>query len=297
MAQNTKLGLGTIIRITANHPDSREAARSSGLAFAAIDRIEGLMSAYRLDSEVGILNQKGFCDNVSDDTREVIGKALYYWKITNGAFDITAPHVREDPGRLPPIEETVVSKGKGLPGILGRADSKDIVIKEKQVRFGKQGLGINLGAIAKGYAVDVAIRILSENGIKSGLVDAGGDIRVIGSRPDGSPWRIGLADPKSVRRLTSVIGITDAAVATSGTYRRGIADIIDARSGQAADSVLRTTVVASRAVDADALATSVYVLGADEGVRLIDSLGDVAALVLSRDGRSIESSRWESMTS
>jgi thiamine biosynthesis lipoprotein len=85
-------------------------------------------------------------------------------------------------------------------------------------------------------------------------------------------------------------------VATSGTYRRGIADIVDGRTGQAPKGVLRSTVVAENALDADALATSVYVLGAEEGIKLIDGIGGAGALVLTRDGKSIESNRWESLT-
>jgi len=282
MTQRTKLGLGTIIRIVVDRSDSEQATDLSELAFVGINRIEALMSAYRADSEVGILNQQGFCENVSNDTREVIEKALHYWKVTGGAFDITA---------LPALKGVAEQGSDGLRNV-GRAGSQDIVIKGKEVRFRKEGLGINLGGIAKGYAVDAAVAILRENGVESGFVDAGGDIRVIGSRSDGSPWRIGLADPKSARRMTSVIEIADAAVATSATYRRGTADIIDARSGKAADSVMRATVVAHTAMDADALATSVYVLGIDDGIGLIDSLDDVAALVLSRDGRLVESRRW-----
>jgi len=194
MTQCTKLGLGTIIRIVVDRSDSEQATDLSELAFAGINRIEALMSAYRADSEVGILNQRGSCENVSDDTREVIEKALHYWKVTGGAFDITA---------LPALKGAAEQGSDGLRNV-GRAGSQDIVIKGKEVRFRKEGLGINLGGIAKGYAVDAAVAILRENGVESGFVDAGGDIRVIGSRSDGSPWRIGLADPKSARRMTSV---------------------------------------------------------------------------------------------
>jgi FAD:protein FMN transferase len=297
MTQNTKLGLGTIIRITVDHPDPREAARSSELALAAIDRIEGLMSVHRPDSEIAILNKKGFCHNVSPDTREVIDKAVHYWRITGGAFDVTVLPVlkeRESLSRLGKIGGS--GDAEPSPVALGLVNSKDIIIEGKNVRFGKQGIGISLGGIAKGYAVDMAVRILSENGIKSALVDAGGDIRVIGNRPGGTPWRIGLGDPKSVRKVTSVIELTDLAVATSGTYRRSIADIIDARNGLTAAAVVRATVVAKQAVDADALATSVYILGPDGGVELIDSIDGVGALILTKDGEAVESRRWKTLT-
>lgn len=284
--KSTKLALGTIVRINIDGPDLREAARICEHAFTGIEKVEELMSAYRADSEVGILNDHGVCDGISDETCEVLEKALHYWKITDGAFDISAF----------PVRKSFLDKDVAGPEGPDRANSQDIMIDKKHVSFRRKGLGINLGGIAKGYAVDEAIRILSENGVKNALVDAGGDIRVIGKRTDGSPWRIGLADPKSARKITSVIEITDAAVATSGTYRRGVADIIDARNGRAADSVLRATVVAGKAVDADALATCVYVLGAGNGIRLINGLDNVAALVLSRDGRMAESGRWESLT-
>lgn len=287
MRQSTRLGLGTIIRITVDHPDSREAMRLSELAFAGIDRIEGLMSAHRADSEVGVLNGRGFCDDVSDDTREVLRKALHYWRITGGAFDVTAFPVRKGPA----------GQGPDASQPPGRAGSQYIVVQEKHVRFGKEGVGIDLGGIAKGYAVDVAIRILHQNGVRNAVVDAGGDIRAMGNRPDGNLWRIGLADPQNAKRMTSVIRITDAAVATSGTYRRGTPDIIDGRNGKPTDSVTRATVVAPTAVDADALATSVYVLGAEEGIRLIEDLDGVAASVMSRDGSSRESAGWASLRS
>jgi thiamine biosynthesis lipoprotein len=156
-------------------------------------------------------------------------------------------------------------------------------------------MGISLGGIAKGYAVDIAVKTLSENGIKSALVDAGGDIRVIGNRPDGTPWQIGLGDPKSAKKITSVIGITDLAVATSGTYRRGIEDIIDPHTGEAAPYVMRSTVIARDAIDADALATSIYVMGPRKGMDLTEGLDGIAALIVTKDGVAIESSRWKSL--
>jgi len=290
MLQNTRLGLGTIVRITLDHPESQVAREAMELAFAAMARVEELMSAYRPNSEVGVLNRMGCCDRVSADTLEVIGRALVYTKLTHGAFDVTVQPVLQNHEKSPQSDR---SGGNVAPDLVG---SKDIVIDGRLVRFKKQGMSINLGGIAKGYAVDRAVKSLRENGVTSAVVDAGGDIRVLGRRSDGKPWRIGVADPASVRRVTSIIWLTDMAVATSGTFRRRTRDIIDARTGRAADSILRATVVAPEAADADALATSVYILGPDEGMRLINSLDGVGALVLTREGDCIESEKWAGLT-
>jgi thiamine biosynthesis lipoprotein len=292
MIQSARLGLGTIIKITIDHPNASEGHNILEFAFQAIDRIENLMSVYKTTSEIAVLNRNGFKKNVSLDTQEVLKKAKYYFKITNGVFDVTVSPVLKLRERL--SQSKKIMKDIELRKASRVRSSEDIIIENGKVSL-KKGMSINLGGIAKGYAVDVAADILSGNGVGRALVDAGGDIRVIGTRADGSPWKIGLGDPKSARRVTSSIGIADFAVATSGTYRRGISDIIDARSGRTAKRVIRSTVVAEKAVDADALATSTYILGADKGMELIESIDGVGALILTKEGELIQSSRWESL--
>lgn len=298
MTQNTILALGTVVRIIVDHPDSNEALRIMDLAFSRLRRLEDRMSAYRPDSEIGTLNEKGCCDRLSADTREVIGRAMHYWKLTGGAFDVTIHPVLKGHEALSRSGKSGEPYGKkASPAGLGLVNSQDVIVADEGVRFGKKGMGINLGGIAKGYAVDAAVEVLRQNGIMSALVDAGGDLKVIGTRPDGTPWRIGLGDPRSILRIASVVALSNCAVATSGTYRRRSDDIIDARDGRIVKDVLRATVVAEEAVDADALATSVTILGLKKGIDLIDGLDGVGALILAPDGAVVESSRWSSLTS
>ncbi|OGP96685.1 MAG: hypothetical protein A2157_15350 [Deltaproteobacteria bacterium RBG_16_47_11] len=274
--------LGTFVTITVVHPDLSEGISAVRAAFDEVHRIHDLMNVHKQSSEVGVLNREGFYEGVSDDTRHVIQRANSFSELIEGAFDITV---------LPLLElwEENVSKSKTPPDSeiserLELVNYRNILIEHKNISFRKRGMGITLAGVAKGYAVDKAIETLSRGNVRHALVNAGGDIRVIGGKDENIPWRIAIRDPRNKTRIVTAVELYDQAIATSGTYRRSFDDMINPKVGRPAQGVLSSTVIAKKAIDADVLATCMFILGAEKGIELVGRLDEVKAFVVTSDG-------------
>ncbi|MDD2777762.1 MAG: FAD:protein FMN transferase, partial [Methanocellales archaeon] len=175
-------------------------------------------------------------------------------------------------------------------------DPENITINGGRIQFKKAGMGLTLGGIAKGYAVDKAIETLKQNGIEHALVSAGGDMRTLGNKLDGTPWRVALRNPQDKKASITTIELCDKAVATSGNYERGLNDdphILDPRTGSIIRGLMSVTILAENTIDADALSTAVFVLGAEEGMRLVERSGS-EALIITNDGNIVRSSGFPS---
>jgi thiamine biosynthesis lipoprotein len=274
--------LGTFVALTVIHPDESEGIRAVRAAFDEIHRIHHLMNAHQQSSEVGVLNREGYYEGVSDDTRNVIRRANSFSERIEGTFDITV---------LPLLKlwEEKISKDRiptdaEISERLELVNYRNIFIKGMNICFKKRGMGITLAGIAKGYAVDKAVEALSRSQIKHALVNAGGDIRVIGGRDESIPWKIGIRDPRNKTRIITTVELYDQAIATSGTYRRSFSDILNPKVGRPAQGVLSSTVIAKTAMDADVLATCAFVSGAEKGTELIGKLDGAEAFVIRSDG-------------
>ncbi len=274
--------LGTFVTITIVHPDVNEATSALRAGFDEIHRIHHLMNPHQQSSEVGVLNREGYYEGVSDDTRRVIQRANSFSERMEGAFDITV---------LPLLElwEENVSKSKiptdaEISERLELVNYRNILIEDKNISFRKRGMGITLAGVAKGYAVDKAIEALVRCNIRHALVNAGGDIRAIGGKDETIPWRIAIRDPWNKTRIVTAVELYDQAIATSGTYRRSFSDIINPKVGGPAQGVLSSTVIAKKAMDADILATCMFILEAEESLELIGKLDGVKAFVIRSDG-------------
>jgi thiamine biosynthesis lipoprotein len=156
------------------------------------------------------------------------------------------------------------------------------------VRLHREGLQLDLGAAAKGYAVDRAVVLLRGLGVAAGLIEAGGDIRYWGEKPDGSPWRFGIQHPRKPEKYFEVEDLGLAAIATSGDYEqyfeqggRRYHHILNPRNGWPAQGLISATVWAQTAMDADILSTAVFVLGPNAGLQLAEDLPEVEALIFS----------------
>lgn len=274
--------LGTFVTITIVHPNVDEGISALCAAFDEIYRIHDLMSVHKQSSEVGILNRKGYYEGVSDDTKYVIEKANCFSELSNGTFDITVlPILRlwEENARTSKVPtDAEISKRLEL------VNYRNVIIDEKNISFRKAGMGITLAGVAKGYAVDKAIEALSQGNIRHALVNAGGDIRLIGGKTETIPWKIAIRDPRNKTRIVTTVDLYDQAVATSGTYQRSFNDIINPKVGRPAQGVLSSTIIAKKAIDADMLATCMFVLGAEKGIELLRRLDGVKALVITSDG-------------
>lgn len=283
--KDSRVMMGTFVEVVS--PD-KEAAN---IVFAEITRVENLLSKYKEGSDVFRLNNSGKLA-VSPDTLYVIREAKKFWLMSNGAFDITvAPLVElwgfKDKKYSVPLEEKIKATLK-LVGM------DKIIFNDfnNMVEFKVPGTQIDLGAIAKGYAVDCAVDKLRRHGIKSCVVNAGGQIYCLGDK-FGKPWNVAIKDPRQ-GDFYDFLKLKDKAVATSGDYeqyfikeKKRYSHIFNPKTGYPVESdVVSVTVVASDGLTADALSTSIFVLGKEKGEELIKKFPDVKAKIIeSKDTR------------
>lgn len=283
--------LGTVIEIQAYDEDMEKAKKAIAEAVKRVQEIENRMTVNKEISETILINESSGKNSVqvSPDTFFVIQKAKGYSQLTKGAFDLTIEPIVKlwgigtDHARIPEKEE--------IDSLLNLVNYEDVKLDEKmnRIQLNREGQAIDLGAIAKGYAGDEIKRILNEHGINTAFINLGGNVVTLGSKIDGSPWRIGLQNPLDERgRHIAVIEVVDETVVTSGNYERYFIEdgkryhhIIDPKTGYpAATGVISSTVVTDASIDADALSTSVYVLGLEKGMELIEGLDHVEGIII-----------------
>ncbi len=294
-----RLVMGTFARVVCAAPDANAAKTCIKAAIAEIHKVDGLMSDYKDDSEISIVNREAFgrAVAVSRPTFEVLRRAVEFSSLSGGAFDITIGPLVDlwraaGEANRPPTEAELLAAR-------ARVGSDKLILDANNlsVRFLVEKMRLDLGGIAKGYAIDRAAETMIENGATGGMVDIGGDIRCFGSPAAGRDhWRIGLQDPKYARdeigpgKPLLVLKLKNTAVATSGGYRRFAlvegkrhSHIIDTRTGQSSERLTSVTIIAPDAITADALATAVSVLGAEKGLELIEKLPRTEAIIIPSD--------------
>jgi len=297
--QQSRIIMGTNVEIIISHTEPRQAKIALEEAFQEIEKIDRLMSSYRPDSEVSELNRqagKKAC-RVSSDTLRVVQRAIYFAHLSGGAFDITiAPLLR-----LWDFKQQKIPAAEEIKKALKKVSYQKIEIKTatSEVFLSAPGMAIDLGAIAKGYAVDQACTALAQRGLANYLVNAGGDLRTQGWKEKGQPWIIGLQHPRLKDNLIAKVHLSAAALATSGDYERFFIKngeryhhLLDPLTGQPARQCQSVTVMAPSAMDADALATTVFILGADRGMALVAKLPAIHALIVDQRGRVLLSPHW-----
>ncbi len=295
----SRLLLGTSCRITL-YDRNHEALFAS--AFNRIEKIEHEMSTRIPTSDISQVSAAagtGTGVTVSADTLEVIQEALWMAQISNGAFDPTiGPLVTlwgigtEDP-RIPEPEEIATA--------LKRVDYTAVSVDPElsQISLTAPNMALDLGGIAKGFAADEVKTVLTDNGITSALINLGGNVLTLGTKPDGTPWRIGIQDPTSSRgKYILVVSLVDKSVVTSGIYERfferdGVHyhHILDTTTGYPVNSgLMSVSIIASDSSLADALSTTVFSLGREKGLRLIESYKDVEAICITKEKKIYMSS-------
>jgi len=293
LVQREQLLMGTTVSITIAGVDPDRADHAADRAFGEIRRIESIMSTYRPESEISRLNAAAgkSWTTVSPELRLVIEAGLRFGALSGGAFDITVkPLLRiwhiEKSGRPP--------RQQRIDNLLPLVDYRTVQIDEAgRIRLPKPGMAIVLGGIAKGYAVDRAIGILQQEGVENAIVNAGGDLRAIGRRSASRPWRVGIQAPRRRDQQMADLSLTNRAVATSGDYERfyiyqGVRyhHILDPRTGRPARSCRSVTVIAPTTMEADALATAVFVLGPVKGRTLLRDRTQVEGMIVDGEGRT-----------
>lgn len=256
-------------------------------------RYENLLSKTVEGSDVWKINHaNGQRVPVSDETRYLIEQALEFSRISGGRFDITIePCVAlwdftgENIGTLPDPDELAAAAEK--------VDWTKVDVNDEGVLI-PAGMSIDLGAIAKGYISDCIAEFLMDRGVKSGFLNVGGNVRTIGTKPDGSNWRIGIQDPEGLRdqSIVGVVTLAGDSVVTSGIYERGFTldgvcyhHILDPETGWSIQNELAgISIVTEDACTADALSTTVFAMGLEEGKAFIESLDGVDAIFVTRNG-------------
>lgn len=294
----TKLAMGTFVAMTAIHPSRDQAEEAFGRAFDEVNRLGLLLSRHNQSSPIAELNRSGVLVDVPVEVSEVIEQSLLFHNRTGGGFDITVKPLldlyqqRFDTGKIP--------SGSEIEGALKGVGSTQLRVSKNRISFAKPGMGITLDGIAKGYIVDRASEVLSRYGIKNHLINAGGDIRTSGAAAKGSKWTVAIQDPNKNRAFPDLIKMGDGAVATSGNYEvfydneKLFHHIVDGRSGRSPQLAASVTVKAPTVMEADALSTTLFVLEASEGLKIIENSLELESFILNRNGSIKASSSWQS---
>jgi thiamine biosynthesis lipoprotein len=299
----TRSMMDTTVTITVLGSNETRAYESIDKAFERIQYVESLMSTYDNNSELSLLNRQGYITDANPDLVYVVNMSRYYSKSSEGAFDVSI---------LPLLE---LWKSKFSPGGTYTAPTEEeinetlmlvnysaILIDNNNITL-EEDMMLTLGGIAKGYAVDQAVESLVEDGVDAGFVNAGGDGRYIGHKEGGIPWKVGLQNPEKSEEAVVVMDMEDMAIATSGNYERyfneaaKVSHISDPRTGYPSQSLISATVIAGTAMDADAFATALFVMGENEGMEMIDELEGVESLIITEDKRIIRSSGFSNYES
>jgi thiamine biosynthesis lipoprotein len=263
-------------------------------AFGEVAALDNLWSAYRKESLVSKINAEAFEKPIPLDgrTRGLIQRALYFNKLSDGAFDITVGPLVDYWRGLDKRDEA--PSPAALQDVLKRVGSARLRLDEKDsIRFSAAGMKIVLGGIAKGYAADVIVDYLKKKGVAHGLVNIGGDMTVFGGRSAGTPWRVGIQNPFEKEEFAGIIEISDGSVVTSGNYERyyfirgkRYSHIIDPATGMPADALPSVTVIAPTGTDADAIATAISVMGRIKGMALVEQLEHTECALITGDATS-----------
>jgi thiamine biosynthesis lipoprotein len=286
----TRKCMGTECELKGYGPDEALIDSAFVSGFEAIDRVEALTTSWRDSSEVARINQAAgkSAVKVAPETLAIIEKSLWVSQLTDGAFDITVGVFKglwkfdeDNDGSLP--ERAEVERRRAL------VDWHDVIVDHaaSTVKLRRPGQSINLGGIAKGYAVDAAVAAIRAAGVRDFIVHAGGDLFAAGRKGDRE-WRVGIQDPRGPHgRIIFELALTDQAFNTSGDYERFIMrdgvryhHILDARTGFPARAARSLTLLARDSFTADALDTALFVVGPERALKIVEGLPDIEVVVV-----------------
>jgi thiamine biosynthesis lipoprotein len=282
--------MGTTVEVYLYAADAGRAASLFEVVFQEVERVEAALSTYRPSSELSRINTYAVAMPVTTDPEVfgLVGRALAYSRETGGAFDITVGRLMKawgffrGQGRYP--SEEALAEARRQTGWQYVA----LDTTARAVRFQRMGLELDMGAIGKGYAIDRAVRLLRAQGVAAALIGTGqSSYYAVGAPPGEDGWLIKVPAPFDRARTFSSVRLRDAALSTSGNYEkffdlegRRYCHIMDPRTGRPVEGMVQATVIAPGAAESDALATSVFVLGADAGAVLLDAHPGTAALLV-----------------
>ena len=285
--------MGSRFDITVVANDEAQGNASIAVAIAEITRIEKLISSWDPNSQTSSINRNAGIKPVRVDTElfNLIERAIKISKLTDGAFDISYASMDRiwkfdgSMNVMPSEVEIMTSVAKvGFNNIVLDKNESTVFLK-------LEGMKIGFGGIGKGYAADKAKALLIAQGAPSGIINASGDMNTWGKQPDGSEWKVAITNPMNKNKVFALLPITDGAVVTSGNYEKFVnfngkryTHIIDPRSGYPSSGIISVTVFAPTAELADALATSVFVMGKEAGLDRINQLPKIECIIIDDSG-------------
>jgi len=294
--QREQAVMGTAIRVELWSDDARLGAAAAAAVMGEMHRIDRRMSPHKADSELSRINQGAGVRPVSlsDEMFRLLTRAQEFAELSQGAFDITyaaAGHLYDYRAGVRPDAETLAAVRAAIGWRHVELDART-----RTVRFLRPGMRIDLGGFAKGYAVDNAIALLRQLGIRHAYVAAGGDSRVLGDRR-GRPWTVAIRDPRRPGQVVAVLPLEDTAISTSGDYERYFDEpglggevtrhhhLIDPATGLSPRGVTSVTILAPDGLTAEALSKTVFVLGPARGLELLETIPGVDAVIIDSHGR------------
>jgi thiamine biosynthesis lipoprotein len=283
--------MGTRVAVELWSEDAALAERAMAAVIAEMRRTDELMSTYKPESQLSQVNAHAHERpvQVDPDIIEVVERSFEVSRMSGGAFDITYASVGYLYDFRAHQKPTDAQIDAALPGV----DYRKVQVDRgaHTIRFLREGVRIDLGGIAKGYAVDRAVQQLRELGIEHAMVNAGGDTRLLGDRR-GKPWMVGIRDPSSEGRIVMRVPLADEAISTSGDYERYFEEdgvryhhILVPATGRSARGVRSATVIGPDATLTDGLSTTLFVLGVERGMQLVARLPGVEAVMVDDAGR------------
>lgn len=290
-SQKEIFAMDTYMTVTAYGKEAEEAAEA---AIEEIERLDLLLSTGDDDSEISSLNQKGE-GTVSEDVVKLLKEAATLHRSTEGAFDISIYPMMEIWGF--PTGNYQIPTKKELQELLLKVDGSKVNWdeKSKRVSFGIEGMKIDLGGIAKGYTSSRIMDLWEEYGITSGMVNLGGNVQVLGSKVDGSAWKVGIQNPTDETSYLGVLSIQNKAVITSGGYERYFEEdgktyhhILDPATGYPAENgLMSVTIVSENGTLADGLSTALFVMGREKALEYWQEHSDEFDVILLQEDEKI----------
>lgn len=294
--------MGSRFDITVVASNEKEGNAFIDLAVTEISRIEKLISSWDSNSETSLINDNAGVApvKVNKELFDLIERSLAISNLTNGAFDISYASMDRiwkfdgSMTEMPAEEEIIKSVVKvGYQKIILDSEEKTVFLKLKDMKIG-------FGAIGKGYAADKAKNLLIENGVKAGIINASGDLNAWGKQSNGKDWMVAITNPLNKEKAFSWLPINDAAVVTSGNYEKFVkfngirySHIIDPRTGYPSTGIISVTIFTSNAEFADAISTSIFVMGVETGLDFINQLQGVDCIIVDEHNKVITSENIE----
>jgi thiamine biosynthesis lipoprotein len=294
LVERARVAMGSELRLAAWTTDVAGAVDAFEHVFREFDRLESLLSVWKDGSDVVRMNQNAGLAPVavSPDTINVLREAAEAGALTRGKFDITFGAL-SDIWRFDHDQDNRVPDRQLIETRLTRIDYRAVQIDGTAgtAFISRPHMKVHLGGIGKGYAIDRAIALLGSRGITDFRIQSGGDLYVAGTN-GGQPWRLGIADPRGTHDPFATVQIRDRTFSTSGDYERSFMKdgrryhhLLDPDIGEPAAGCRSVTIVTQRAVLADVLSTGVFILGPEEGMKLIERLPDVEGVIVTSDNQ------------